>query len=319
MTDRLRCVGQSLSRRDSEDKLTGAARYAVDLQLPGMAVGKLLRLPCAHARIENISTSEAMAMPGVLAVLTAEDLGTPVPRFGPVVADQPALAHERVRFHGEPVAAVAATDEATAQAALLAIEADWEELPAVASLDAALTPDAPLVVNLAEREEDDPWRTTNVVREFCYGWGELAETCDLVLENEYSFPPVHHYTVEPPACVAAWDASGLTVWSGIQHPFVLRRVLATALGLPLSRVRVCAPDLGGSFGGRGYPKIEPIAALLARAAGRPVKVGLSVEEAFCSARRSATRIRVRTGADSDGAIRFQELAGDFLIGAYADV
>ena len=134
MNERLRCVGRSIPRRDGEDKLTGAARYAGDLQLPGMVVGKLLRLPYAHARIQRINTSEAKAMPGVLAVLTAEDLGTPVPRFGPMVADQPVLAHKRVRFHGEPVAAVAAVDEATAQAALQAIEVDLEELPAVASL-----------------------------------------------------------------------------------------------------------------------------------------------------------------------------------------
>jgi CO/xanthine dehydrogenase Mo-binding subunit len=260
-----------------------------------------------------------MAMPGVLAVLTAQDLGTPVPRFGPLVADQPVLAHEFVRFHGEPVAAVAATDEATARAALKAIEVDWEELPAVASLDAALASDAPLVVDPVERTEDDPGRTTNVVREFSYGWGELPEACDLVLENEYGFPAVHHYAIEPPACVAVWDASGLTVWSGVQHPFQLRRVLATTLRLPLSKVQVRATDSGGSFGGKGYPKIEPIVALLARTVGRPVKVGLSVEDAFHSARRSSARIRVRTGVDAHGNIRFQEVAGDFLIGAYADI
>src|SRR5919202_479596 len=151
MIQQLNYVGRSLPRQDGEDKLTGAARYAVDLQLPGMAVGKLLRSPYAHARIKSINTSEAMAIPGVLAVLTAQDLGTPVPRFGPLVADQPVLAHEFVRFHGEPVAAVAATDEATARAALKAIEVDWEELPAVASLDAALASDAPLVVDPVER------------------------------------------------------------------------------------------------------------------------------------------------------------------------
>jgi CO/xanthine dehydrogenase Mo-binding subunit len=312
-------VGRSLLRQDGVDKLTGAARYAIDLQLPSMTVGKLLRSPYAHARIKRIDTSEAMTIPGVLAVLTAEDLGTPVPRFGPLVADQPVLAHEFVRFCGEPVAAVAAIDEATARAALKAIEVGWEELPAVANLDAALVSDAPLVVNPTERAEDDPGRTTNVVREFSYEWGELPEACDLVLEHEYNFPAVHHYAIEPLACIAAWDTSGLTVWSGVQHPFQLRRVLATTLGLPLSKVQVCATDLGGSFGGKGYPKIEPIVALLARATGRPVKVSLSVEDTFHSARRSSARIRVRTGVDADGNIRFQEVAGDFLVGAYADI
>lgn len=349
MNMRFRCVGQSIARRDSEGKLTGAARYTADLQLPSMAVGKLLRLPYAHARIRRIDTSEAMAMPGVLAVLTAEDLGAPVPRYGPMVADQPVLAHKRVRFHGEPVAAVAAIDEATAQAALEAIEVDLEELPAVASLEAALAPDAPLVWDLAERAEDDSWRappvvrtsglassapvtsdsaeqaengslrTTNVVREFRYGWGEPSDMCDLVLENEYSFPAVHHYAVEPPACIAAWDANGLTVWSGIQHPFLLRRVLASVLNLPLSKVQVNVPYVGGSFGGKGYPRVEPVAAFLARAAGRPVKVEATVEDAFLSMRRAAAHIRIRTGVDADGIIRFQDLAGDFLVGAYADV
>ena len=349
MNERFRCVGRSLARRDGEDKLTGAARYAADLQLPGMATGKLLRPPYAHARIQRINTSEAKAMPGVLAVLTAEDLGTSVPRFGPMVADQPVLAHKRVRFYGEPVAAVAAIDEATAEAALQAIEVDLEELPAVASLEAALAPGAPLVLDpaaraeddpwrttnvvrtsalapgapvvsdSAERAEDDPWRTTNVVREFRYGWGEPADMCDLVLENEYAFPAVHHYALEPPACIAAWDTNGLTVWSSIQHPFILRRVLASTLGLPFSRVRVHVPNIGGSFGGKGYPRVEPITAFLARAAGRPVKVEASVEEAFLSMRRAAARIRVRTGVDANGLIQFQEFAGDFLVGAYADV
>jgi CO/xanthine dehydrogenase Mo-binding subunit len=315
----LHTVGHSLPRRDAPDKVTGATHFTSDVSLPGMLVGRVLRLPYAHARIRHIDTSAAAALPGVAAVLTAEDLGQPAPRFGPTVPDQPVLAEGRIRFQGEPVAAVAAIDLATAQAALHLIDADCEDLQAASSLDEALAEDAPLVVEPEERPESDPWRASNVLQEFQYGWGDPPGECATVVENEYTFPPVHHYAVEPHGCLAIWDSAGLTVWSGVQHPFVLRRVLAATFDLPLSSVRVVVPPIGGGFGGKGYPKIEPIAAVLARASGRPVKLQLSVEESFRTSRRAAARVRIRTGVDPDGCIRSQEIRADYLVGAYADV
>ena len=315
----LQHVGRSVPRPDAASKVTGEVRYTSDLTVPGMCVGRLLRLPFPHARIRRVDASAARRMPGVVAVVTAEDLGEPVPRFGPLHPDQPVLASGRIRYQGEPVAAVAAEDGRTAEAALEAIEVECEELPAVSDLKAALADGAPLVWSPEERPEADPWRETNVIEEFRYGWGEPETECAETIENEYRFPPVQHYAVEPHGCIASWEGEHLTVWSGIQHPFILRAVLASVFELPQEDVRVVAPQIGGSFGGRGYPKIEPAAAALARAAGRPVKVQLTIEESFHSTRRAGAVVRIRTGVDADGSIRTQRIHADFLIGAYRDI
>jgi CO/xanthine dehydrogenase Mo-binding subunit len=312
-------VGHSVPRPDAGPKVTGEVRYTSDLLVPGMCVGRLLRLPFPRARIRSIDVTEARAMPGVVAVLTAEDLGRPAPRFGPLQADQPILADGWIRYQGEPVVAVAAEDARTAEAALEVIDVDCDEQPAVSDLEAALADGAALVQDPDERPSDDPWRGTNVIREFRYGWGEPTTDAAVVLENEYRFPPVQHYSVEPHGCLAAWDGHGLTVWSGIQHPFILRSVLASTFGIPEESIRVVVPQIGGSFGGRGYPKVEPVAAALARAAGRPVKVQLTVEESFHTARRAGAAVRIRTGVTTEGTIVSQQIHADFLIGAYADI
>jgi CO/xanthine dehydrogenase Mo-binding subunit len=316
----LQYVGVSIPRRDAPRKVTGSTRYISDLTIPGMAAGKLLRLPFPHATITRIDTRRARALPGVYAVLTANDLGDPVPRFGPLEADQPILASERIKFQGEPVAAVAAADEEAATAALDAIDVECNELSAASNLDEALAPEGPLVISPSQRVEADKWRNSNVVGEFVYRWGQWSKTdCRYVLRNRYFFPAVHHYAVEPYGCIASWDGDRLTVWAGVQHPFVLRSVLSFTFNLPISQVRVIVPQIGGSFGGKGYPKIEPIAAVLARASGCPVKLQLSVEESFQTARRAAARVEIETGAASDGTLLYQDIAADFLVGAYRDV
>lgn len=317
----LRYVGQPYRRADGHGKVTGTVRYISDLSVPGMVVGQVLRLPYAHARILSIDTSAAREIPGVLAVLTAEDLGAPVPMFGSMVYDQPVLAHGRIRFQGEPVAAVAAVDAAAAAAALEAIVVDCEELPAASSIDEALAPDAPLVVDADARPASDPWRATNVMHEFQYGWGEPEATSGAtrVFEHAYNFPPIHHYAVEPHGCIASWDGAGLTLWSATQNPFLIRRAMADTFQLPMSRVRVIVPTIGGGFGGKGYPKYEPIAAALSRAAGRPVKLMCSAEDSFRTTRRAGARVVVRTGVGDDGSIRFQDVQADFLVGAYMDI
>jgi CO/xanthine dehydrogenase Mo-binding subunit len=314
-----RWVGRSVPRPDGRDKVTGTTTFVSDLAVPKMAVAKLLRLPFPHARIVDIDTRAASELPGVAAVLTAADLGDPVPRFGPLEADQPILASGRIRFQGEPVAAVAAEDERTAQQGVEAIAAECEPLRAASSLEEALAEGAPLVVD-ADGDGGIGSGASNVVREFRYGWGNVQDgEFARVLEGTYRFPAIQHYAVEPHGCIAAWEDGALTVWSGIQHPFILRRVLAETFELDPERVRVIVPQIGGAFGGKGYPKVEPIAAALARAAGRPVKLQLSVEESFYSTRRAAAQVKIRTGVDADGAIRAQDVEADFLVGAYRDI
>ena len=193
------------------------------------------------------------------------------------------------------------------------------ELPAVHTIDGALDPDAPLVQDPALRP-GDPLAATNVLREHRIGWGDVdAATADLVVEHTYDFPMVTQFAIEPHAFMAAPDGDGIAIWSSIQHPYWLQRVVAKVLGLPLAKVRVYAPDPGGAFGGKQHAKFEPLVAFLALATGRPVRLVLSLEESFQAVRRASSSIRVRTGFLRDGTIAFQDIAADYLIGAYADI
>jgi len=181
-----------------------------------------------------------------------------------------------------------------------------------------LSADAPLVQGPGLR--DDPLAGTNVLREHRFGWGDLdLVDAELVVEDTYRFPMVSHFSIEPFAVLGAFQDGALTIWSPIQHPFVLQRVLSEVTGLPMADVRVVVPDPGGGFGGKGYPKYEPLMAFLALRTNRPVRLVLSLEESFQASRRAACRIHIRTGLDTDGRIGFQDIEADFLIGAYADI
>ena len=163
-------------------------------------------------------------------------------------------------------------------------------------------------------------RSTNTLQQWQFGWGNVdGAAADLVVENDYTFPMVTHFAIEPHAFLAAPDANGVTVWSPTQHPYVLQRVVAAALQWPIARVRIIAPDPGGGFGGKGWPKVEPLMAWLALRLGRPVRLVLTLEETFQAARRASARIHARTGFDRDGRIIFQDIQADFLLGAYADI
>lgn len=314
----LSIVGESVQRVGAVERVSGSLRYSTDVRLPGMLHMKLVCLDCGRGKIRSIDTSAARALPGVRCVLTAADLPQPVPRYGPVYADRPVLATGETKFYGEPVAAVAADDEDIAAAAAALIRVDYEELPAILSIDAALAPGAPLVQE-PDIRPDSPWRETNVLGEWKYGWGDpdLAQAA-IVLEHTYTFPMVSHFAIEPHTFLAAPDGDGITVWSPVQHPFILRRVLATVLGFPLAKVRVIVPDIGGGFGGKGYPKLEPLVAIMALQTGRPVRLALTLEEAFLVGRRASSRVRMRTGFGPDGYLVFQDVQADYLVGAYAD-
>ena len=314
-----RVIGTSPNRVGGIGRVTGAQEYVADIRIADVLEAKLVTLDCARARIISIDTSAAMQIPGVRLVMTAADLPQPVPRFGPQNEDRPVISVGETKYHGDPVALVAAeTKDAAAEGARL-VRVEYEELPAVFTIAAALAPDAPLVQDPSLRPKD-ALASTNVLHEHRVGWGDVdAVHADIVIENSYSFPIVTHFAIEPHAYMAAPDGDGIAIWSSIQHPNWLQKILAKVLGLPLSKVRVYAPDPGGGFGGKQHTKYEPLVAFAALKVDRPVRLILSLEETFQAVRRAACEVLVRTGFDSDGALVFQDIKADYLIGAYVDI
>ena len=312
-------LGDVVARVGGLERVTGAQRYTADLALDGALHVKLLHLPVGRARLRGVDASGALTDERVRHVVSDADLPRPAPRFGPAFRDRPLLATGEVKYFGEPVAAVVADSEDAAADALDRIVVDYEELPGVYTIDDALAAGAPLVQE-RELRPDDPLADTNVLREWRFGWGDVdAATAEVVVEETYRFPMVSHFAIEPFAILSAVEDDVVTVWSPVQHPFVLQRVISDALALPIAHVRVVAPDSGGGFGGKGYPKYEPLMAYLARLVGRPLRLVLSLEESFQASRRAACRVHARSGFDRDGAILFQDIGADFLIGAYADI
>lgn len=312
-------VGRSVKRFGGVERVTGTQRFLADIPMPGLLHVKLVKIDAARARILSIDVDEARAAPGVVDVITAQDLDHPVPRFGPVFEDRPILADGEVKFHGEPVAAVVAETKEQAVRAAALVKVAFEHLPAVASVAQALAPDAPLVQDPGLRP-GDPLACSNVLKERNYGWGNVdSAAADLVVENSYTFPMVTHFAIEPHGFMANWDESGLTLWSPVQHPFLLQKIMAKLFRLPLNAVRVLAPDPGGGFGGKQNPKFEPLVAILAMRTRRPCRLILTLEETFQATRRTATEIHVRTGFTNAGDILFQDIRSDFLLGAYADI
>jgi CO/xanthine dehydrogenase Mo-binding subunit len=312
-------IGRSHERAGGRDRVTGAQRYVADIHMDNVLHVKLVHLGAAHTRIRNIDVSRALAVDGVRLVMTAADLPQPVPRFGPAFADRPVLAVDETKFSGEPVAAVAAETEDAAEEAARLVQVDAEELPAVLSVAQALDPSRPLVQDPSLRP-GHPLAQSNRFQEWTFGWGSVADAeADLVIEHDYEFPMITHFAIEPHAFMAAPDENGVTIWSPIQHPFVLQRVVAASLGWPISKVRIVAPDPGGGFGGKGWPKFEPLMAYLALRVGRPVRLVLTLEETFQQVRRTSAIVHARTGFRRDGRIAFQDLETNFLLGAYADI
>jgi len=312
-------VGASPRRVGGHERVTGEQAYVADLDIPDVLHARLVTVDCARARIISIDTTAAMGVPGVRLVMTPADLPDPMPRFGPQFVDRPVLAIGETHYHGEAVAAVAADTKDAAEEAVRLVKVEYEELPAVFTVDAALDPGAPLVQDPSLRP-NDPFSATNVLREHRVGWGDLdAAVADLVVEHTYQFPMVTQFAIEPHAYIAAPEGDGISVWSTIQHPNWLQKVLARILGLPLSKVRILSPDPGGAFGGKQHAKYEPLVAFMALRAGRPVRLVLTLEETFQAVRRASASIRVRTGFRTDGTLAFQDIAADYLIGAYADI
>lgn len=318
-------------RADYLLKVTGTATFASDVEVPGMLHGKILRSTVPHARIRHIDASEALAMPGVVAVLTGEDLkslpGTHT-RWGLSLRDRPVIAQGKVRYVGDPVAAVAAIDEATAEAALDAIDVDYEPLPYVTTAAEALAEGAPLVHEDMEvlkdyyfRGECAPIRGTNQFQQWNYTSGDVesAFAGDVrVFEDTFTFPMVFHFAMEPHVCVAHWKPNTLEMWSGGQTPTAVQRVCSEILGVPLACVRVHSPYVGGGFGGKASVKIDPLAAALSWKARAPVRLCLSISESMLTCRRLDAQIMLKTAVNSDGHIVAKAVRAVLNGGAYAD-
>lgn len=320
-------VGRSMARVDAAVKLSGEAQYVGDLVVPRMLHGKVLRSPFAHARIVSIDTGLAEAMPGVVAVLTGADLLDINPYFGHAIRDRPIVAIDRVRFAGEPVAAVAATDEAIAEAAIRLIVVEYDELPVVATLADALAPgatlvhDQPIVPGLFHGLGTLPDRDGNVCYRYAIERGDVEAafaSADIVVEDEYAFPGVYQYAMETHSVIAQVESDGITLWAACQHPFLVRAEIAALFGVPVGRVRIIVPFLGGGFGSKSYTKMEPITVALARKAGRPVRIVNRVDESMATTRRHNMKMRMRTAASSDGRLVAREVEAWFDTGAYAD-
>jgi CO/xanthine dehydrogenase Mo-binding subunit len=327
-------IGKSVRRLDYETKVTGQARYLADMTVPGMCHGKILRSPYPHARIARIDASKAAKVPGVVAMITRDDIlhdeGIE-PFYGPVFKDQTIVAVEKVRHVGDPVVAVAAVTVDAAEEALTLIEVDYEELPAVLDVREALSSKATLVHDsvklpisgFADLAEIKPVEGTNICTHFKLNRGDIEKgfaEADQIFEDTFTLPATQHSFLETHACIASLEPGGrITVWATTQNPFVVRTQLANIFKVPVSKVRVIVPYLGGGYGGKVYPKVEPITVALAQKAGRPVRVVLSREEVFYTITKHAAVIRMKTGVKNDGTLVARECEIHLDTGAYAEI
>lgn len=303
-------IGQRIPKLDAPDKATGRIIYGHDVRLPGMLHGRVLYSQHPHARVVHIDTSRAERLPGVKAVLTGAD--NPSTRFG-YGKDNTPLKKDKVRCMADAVAGVVATDSDIAEEALGLIDVAYESMPALFTVTDAMAEGAPLIH--AER-------ASNLFQSFDYHHGDLSageDESDVIVEASYTLPYVSHACMETSVIVAQFDhRNHLTLWSTTQIPFLLQRDLSEALGIPGSQIRIIQTAIGGAFG-RGldiYP-YEPIAALMARKTGKPVRLSFTRHEEFVAApMRQPAEVMVRAGAKKDGRITFRDVDAKLDVGAY---
>ena len=330
-------VGTRPIRHDGIDKVIGAAKYGADIQLAGMIHGKVLRSPYAHARIRGIDTSRAEALPGVLGVVTAKDF--------PIIQDQiidlaetqgnvrlmaeHVMAHQKALYQGHAVAAVAATSPHIAEQALGLIDVDYEVLEPVLSLEDAMRPDATVIheslsthfkMERFARGEDTGARG-NIASHIQHKLGDVEKgfrEADVVLEREYQTGTVHQGYIEPHASTATWSGDGrLTVWTCTQGSFAIRSSTAAICGVPEDMVRVIPTEIGGGFGAKITTYLEPLAAILSKKTGRPIKMVMSRKDVFeGTGPTSATTLRTKIGATKDGRITALQTWMAFEAGAF---
>jgi CO/xanthine dehydrogenase Mo-binding subunit len=324
-------VGTRPIRPDGVPKVTGRAMYAADFATAGTLYGKILRSPHAHARIRSIDTSKAEALPGVKAVVTAKDF--PDQKFeyqGPERVQQNfwhitrnIMAREKALYEGHAVAAVAAISKSIAEEACSLIEVDYEVLPYVIDVDEAMKPDAPLLFeDQITRGIDPPPNTaSNIAKRVEFKIGDLdagfAEA-DVVVEREFKTATVHQAYIEPHACAARFDADGKAdIWCSSQGHFVVRALTAKLLNMPVGDVHVTPAEIGGGFGGKTVIYLEPVATLLAKKSGRPVKIVMSREETFkATGPTSGGSMWVKIAVKKDGTITAADGVFKFQAGAF---
>ncbi len=309
------------TRPDAADKVTGKARYAADINLPGQLIGKVLRSPHAHARILSIDTSKAESLPGVKAVITRDDFadmpilhaaaGEIVVNFRDVTRTM--MAREKVLFDGHPLAAVAATSETIAKKALKLIKVEYEILPHVIDVVEAMKPDAPVLHEdqFTKGVEPKPEKPSNIAAQLKSIIGDVEtgfSQADLVIEREFSTKAAHQGYIEPHASLANYTAGGnAEVWTSTQGHFVIRAQIAKVLEMDVSKVKVTPAELGGGFGGKNSIYLEPLAIILSKKSGRPVKMKMTRDEVFrSSGPTSGTHIIIKIGMKNDGTITAAE-------------
>jgi CO/xanthine dehydrogenase Mo-binding subunit len=324
-------IGKSPIRPDGVEKVTGAALFGADLNLPGMLVGRILRSPHAHARIRGIDTSKAEALNGVKAVVTAADFPDQPSVFVGPDRVQSNLAHitrnimarEKALYDGHAVAAVAATSASIAEQALKLIEVDYEVLPHVTDVVAAMAPDAPLLhedqhTRGMDGESDEPSNVTKY-REFEMGDIEAGfAEADEVVEMEFSTETVHQGYIEPHACVARYNQDGQgEIFCSTQGHFIVRNVTARLLGMQQADLKVTASEMGGAFGGKTVVYVEPVAMALSRKCAMPVRLVMSrIEVLKASGPTACSVMRVKIGVKKDGTITAGEADLRFGGGAF---
>ena len=313
-------IGTRPIRHDGADKVTGRAKYGVDYQSTGVLFGKILRSPHAHANIRSIDTSKASAYPGVRSVVTGSDFPETVNEdgkdrkvtLGELSTDMKYLregimATKKVLFKGQPVAAVAGKNQHVAEEAAKLIEIDYEILPSVTDVKAAMKPDAPLLHDDLETEEfgEKTGKISNIAEHFQNRLGDISkgfDDADVVIEREFNTATVHQGYIEPHNCTVHWNDDGrLHIWNSSQGPFHIRDATAEILEIPFGQVKLTPMEIGGGFGGKFEPYGEPVAALLSRKAHAPVKIVMTRAEEFESTGPTpGSYIKVKMGAKNDG-------------------
>jgi CO/xanthine dehydrogenase Mo-binding subunit len=328
-------IGTRPIRHDGTDKVTGRAQYGADIRLTGMLFARVKRSPHAHAIIKKIDASKALALPGVKAVITNADF--PRPPAGMGVTDegppqpwrfqvQNFMAEKKALYRGHAVAAVAATDPHIAEDALALIDVEYEVLPPVLDVREAMSENAPILhEDLFTKDSaplaDAPARASNIASHNQIKRGDLQKgfaEADIVLEREFTTTMYHQGYIEPHNGTAYWARDGhLTVWNSSQAPFVFRNTLSNILQIPAQKVTVIPLEIGGGFGGKLYMYLEPLAAILSKKTGKPVKMTMTREEVFeATGPTSGTYVRVKLGAKNDGKITAMEAYMAYEAGAF---
>jgi CO/xanthine dehydrogenase Mo-binding subunit len=323
-------IGRSVPRLESREKVTGRAEYTHTMRVPGMVHAKIFRSTVAHGKIKSIDTSAAKKLPGVLHVVTVDDVMKVLksPYYGPAFHDQPILAHEKVRFVGEPVAAVIATDPHIAEQAVQMITAEYEELPAVFDEVDALTSKVYVHDQLkpagtfADLKHLKDAKNTNLALDYQLRRGNFTEAYAAAahkFEHEFKTQKVLHLSFEPFACIGDYKDTHVTLYDSSQGPSFVRTEIARLLGWPENKVRVKVPYLGSGYGSKLYIKLEALALALSMIARKPVKIAYTFEEMFYQITRHPSTFRIKSGVDNDGKIVARKCEVFWNGGAYADI